>query len=145
MRLPRVHDCSEECWRPPGTQSSGFCALQLILLVFLKKLCPFFGRVHTNPTWTDDFVERCANLTWSTKNSSGIVLGGYLSGNVSNPRLRTHSQKGASFIRQFIQFSGINAGQFENVPPALILSAWWLILQVLIFQAPRCCRGSLMR
>ena len=43
----------------------------------------FFGRVHTNPTWTDNFVEWCANLTWSTKNSSGIVFGGYLSGNVS--------------------------------------------------------------
>ena len=43
----------------------------------------FFGRVHTNPTWTDNFVEWCANLTWSAKNSSGIVFGGYLSGNVS--------------------------------------------------------------
>ena len=52
-------------------------------LAYDQEAMSFFGRVHTNPTWTDNFVEWCANLTWSTKNSSGIVFGGYLSGNVS--------------------------------------------------------------
>ena len=43
----------------------------------------FFGRVHTNPSWTENFVEWCSGLHWSTKNSSGVVFGGYLSGSVS--------------------------------------------------------------
>ena len=41
----------------------------------------FFGRCHTNIGWTDSFIEWAANLNWSTKNSSGIVLGGYMGGN----------------------------------------------------------------
>ena len=38
----------------------------------------FFGRCHTNVGWTDSFIEWAANLNWSTKNSSGIVFGGYM-------------------------------------------------------------------
>ena len=38
----------------------------------------FFGRCHANPSWTDNFIEWAANLNWSTKNSSGIVFGGYM-------------------------------------------------------------------
>ena len=37
----------------------------------------FFGRCHTNIGWTESFIEWAANLNWSTKNSSGIVFGGY--------------------------------------------------------------------
>ena len=33
----------------------------------------FFGRCHTNPSWTDNFIEWAANLNWSTKDSSGII------------------------------------------------------------------------
>ena len=41
----------------------------------------FFGRCHTNIGWTESFIEWAANLNWSTKNSSGIVFGGYMGGN----------------------------------------------------------------
>ena len=41
----------------------------------------FFGRCHTNIGWTDSFIEWAAGLGWSTKNSSGIVFGGYMGGN----------------------------------------------------------------
>ena len=41
----------------------------------------FCGRCHTNVGWTDSFIEWAANLNWSTKNSSGIVFGGYMGGN----------------------------------------------------------------
>ncbi|CAE7213703.1 unnamed protein product [Symbiodinium sp. CCMP2592] len=50
----------------------------------------FFGRCHTNPSWTENFIEWAANLNWSTKNSSGIVFGGFLSGQfIKSPSANT--------------------------------------------------------
>ena len=50
----------------------------------------FFGRCHTNPSWTDNFIEWAANLNWSTKNSSGVVFGGYMGGHfVKSPTVNT--------------------------------------------------------
>ncbi|CAE6969415.1 unnamed protein product [Symbiodinium sp. CCMP2592] len=50
----------------------------------------FFGRCHTNPSWTENFIEWAANLNWSTKNSAGIVFGGFLSGQfIKSPSANT--------------------------------------------------------
>ena len=50
----------------------------------------FFGRCHTSPSWTDNFIEWAANLNCSTKNSSGIVFGGYMGGHfVKSPTANT--------------------------------------------------------
>ena len=107
----------------------------------------FFGRVHTNPTWTDNFVEWCANLTWSTKNSSGIVFGGYLSGNVSkSPSANTQLE--SSLCRLHPAVHSISRDKRWAIRECAARIDFICVVADSAsadFPSPRCCRGLLMR
>ena len=82
----------------------------------------FFGRCNTNIGWTDNFIEWAANLNWSTKNSSGIVFGGYMGGNFAkspsaNTVLENSMSLCAGCIRPYTLFQKTKDGRLENQLP----------------------------